>query len=395
MSNIKKYKDKELTERSMIKLQNNENNNQEKPENNNIVKEKDIFQKKGFFKKLWYSIVKIEKYPEMATEGVPRAFSYLIKLVAIFVVVACLCSIYQLNVTLRNGVEYLEDNFPEFSYKDGILEVQADEPIVYEDNPEFGKMIIDTKSEDESKINEYTEDIMKSGSGVIVLRDKVIIKTQAVTATAIYEYSDLFSQMGITEFNKAQLIEFISSSQVISIYLSVFVMLFIYTFIIYFLNILTYVLFVSIFGCIANFITKLRMRYAAIFNMSVYAVTLSTILYMIYIVINALMSFVIKYFEPMYISIATIYLVAAIFIIKAEFIKKQTEIAEIGKVQEQVRKELENRKEEQNKDEEKEKQEKERQERKERGKEKEKEDNKNNEKEGNKDNNLGTEPEGL
>lgn len=373
-------------------MQNKENNNQEKSEKNNIVEEKDIFQKKGFFKKLWYSIVKIEKYPEMATEGVPRAFSYLIKLVAIFVIVACLCSIYQLNVTLRNGADYLKNNFPEFSYKDGILDVQSEEPIIYEDNPEFGKMIIDTKVEDENKIKKYTDDTMESGSGVIVLKDKVILKTQAVTATAIYEYSDLFGQMGITEFNKTQLVEFISSSQVVSIYLSVFVMLFIYTFIIYFLNILTYVLFVSLFGCIANLVTKLRMRYAAIFNMSVYAITLSTILYMIYIVVNALTSFVIKYFEPMYISIATIYLVAAIFIIKAEFIKKQAEIAEIGKVQKQVRKELENKKEEK-KDEE--KQEKEKQEKKERDREKEKEDNKNKEKEGKKDNNLGTEPEGL
>lgn len=376
-------------------MQNKENNNQEKSEKNNIVEEKDIFQNKGFFKKVWYSIVKIEKYPEMATEGVPRAFSYLIKLVAIFVVVACLCSIYQLNVTLRNGADYLKNNFPEFSYKDEILDVQSEEPIIYEDNPEFGKMIIDTKVEDENKIKEYTDDIMESGSGVIVLKNKVILKTQAVTATAIYEYSDLFSQMGITEFTKTQLVEFISSSQVISMYFSVFIMLFIYTFIIYFLNILTYVLFVSIFGCIANLITKLRMRYAAIFNMSVYAITLSTMLYMIYIVVNAFTSFVIKYFEPMYISIATIYLVAAIFIIKAEFIKKQAEIAELGKLQEQVRKELESKKEQQKKDEEKEKQEKEKQEKKKRDREKEKEDNKNKEKEGKKDNNLSTEPEGL
>ena len=376
-------------------MQNKENNNQEKSEKNNIVEEKDIFQNKGFFKKVWYSIVKIEKYPEMATEGVPRAFSYLIKLVAIFVIVACLCSIYQLNVTLRNGADYLKNNFPEFSYKDEILDVQSEEPIIYEDNPEFGKMIIDTKVEDENKIKEYTDDIMESGSGVIVLKNKVILKTQAVTATAIYEYSDLFSQMGITEFTKTQLVEFISSSQVISMYFSVFIMLFIYTFIIYFLNILTYVLFVSLFGCIANLVTKLRMRYAAIFNMSVYAITLSTILYMIYIVVNALTSFVIKYFEPMYISIATIYLVAAIFIIKAEFIKKQAEIAELGKLQEQVRKELESKKEQQKKDEEKEKQEKEKQEKKERDREKEKEDNKNKEKEGKKDNNLSTEPEGL
>lgn len=350
------------------KNQNSENNN-------------DLFKKKGFFKKLWYSITKIEKYPEMATEGVPRAFIYLLKIVAIFVIISCLCSIYQLNTIVKQGVEYLKNDFPEFSYKDGILDVQSDEPIIYEDNPQFGMMFIDTKTDDETKINEYIDSIMQSGNGVIVLKNKIIIKTQAVTATAIYEYTDLFGQMGLSEFNKAQLIEYISSSQVYSLYLSVFVMLFIYTFMIYFLNILTYVLFISIFGAIANIITKLKMRYAAIFNMSVYAITLSTILYMIYILINAFVPFEVKYFELMYISVATIYLIAAIFIIKAEFIKKQSEIVAIGKVQQQVRKELEDEKEE------KQKEEKEKEERKQKDKDKE-------EKEEKKDKNVGTEPEG-
>ena len=34
----------------------------------------------GFFKKVWLSITKFESYPEMATEGVGRAISYLFKL---------------------------------------------------------------------------------------------------------------------------------------------------------------------------------------------------------------------------------------------------------------------------------------------------------------------------
>ena len=31
----------------------------------------------NFFKKVWYSITKFEKYPEMATEGLGRALKYL------------------------------------------------------------------------------------------------------------------------------------------------------------------------------------------------------------------------------------------------------------------------------------------------------------------------------
>ena len=117
-------------------------------------------------------------------------------------------------------------------------------------------------------------------------------------------------------------------------------MIFIYVFVIYFLNLLTYVIFVSLFGCIANLMTKLRMRYVAVFNMAVYSVTLSTILYMIYLGVNIFIPFEIKYFEPMYISIATIYLVAAILILKSEAIKKQIEIMKLQEIQNQVRSEM-------------------------------------------------------
>ena len=40
-------------------------------------------EKMGFFKKVWYSIIKTEKYPDMAAEGVKKAGEYLIKIVAI------------------------------------------------------------------------------------------------------------------------------------------------------------------------------------------------------------------------------------------------------------------------------------------------------------------------
>ena len=82
------------------------------------------------------------------------------------------------------------------------------------------------------------------------------------------------------------------------------------------------------------------MRYAAIFNMSVYAVTLSTILYIAYITVNIFINFEIKYFEPMYITVATIYLLASIFMVKADLIKRQSEVIKIEKVQKIVKEEL-------------------------------------------------------
>ena len=300
---------------------------------------------KGFFKKLYYSIIKIERYPEMAAEGLPKAIIYLVKLIAIFAVISCLGTIYQLSNLLKDGVNYLSESFPDFSYQDGTLQVQSDEVLIYEETPQFGKVIVDTKEENEEKINEYITQITDAGDGAIILKDKIIIKTQSVMGTANYNYAELFGQMGLNSFNKQDVINYINSSQIMSLYVNVFIMIFIYTFVIYFFNILTYIIFISLFGCIANLLTKLRMRYVAIFNMAVYSVTLSTILYMIYVGVNIFVPYTIKYFEPMYISVATIYLIAAIFILKSETIKKQMEIIKIQEIQKQVRQDLENEKE--------------------------------------------------
>ena len=106
----------------------------------------------------------------------------------------------------------------------------------------------------------------------------------------------------------------------------------------------------SVFGYFASLFAKIKMRYAAIFNMSIYAITLSTLLNAIYIAIRLFIDFDINYFEIMYISVATIYLFAAIFIIKDDFIKQQAELMKIIEVQKQVRKEMDEKPEEQKDD---------------------------------------------
>ncbi len=102
--------------------------------------------KQGFFKKVWNSIVKIEKYPDMAAEGLGRAFIYICKLVAILAIVLCLGIMYQTYQMLQEGISYLQNEFPEFSYSNGILDVHSDEKItISEDDSYVGRTIIDTK----------------------------------------------------------------------------------------------------------------------------------------------------------------------------------------------------------------------------------------------------------
>ncbi len=311
----------------------------------------------GFFQKVWNAITKIEKYPDMAAEGLGRAFTYISKIVAILAIVLCLGMVYQTHKILQEGVQYLQNEFPEFSYQDGILDVTSEKRLtISEDDSYVGRVVIDTKTEDEQVINQYINEVNKAGSGMIVLKDKVILKNGAVTGTISYNYKELLGQMGINEFMKQTVIDYANSSQVITLYVSVFITVYIYCFIMYLLTTLSNAVFLSIFGYLTTWVARIKMRFLAVFNMSVYALTLSVLLNILYIAVNIFIDFKMEYFQVMYVSVAAIYLVAAIFLLKTEFVKKQIELMKIADAQEMVRKEMQEQ-------EEKEKQEKEKKER--------------------------------
>lgn len=329
-------------------------------EQNKGENKKENILKQSFFKKVWYSITKIEKYSDMASDGIGKAIGYLVKLVVVFSIVLCLGMMYKTYNVIQEGVRYLENEFPEFSYQDGILTVDSEKEIIISEDDSFvGRTIIDTNVEDEQTINKYINTISESGEGLVILKDKVLIKNRAVAGTITYYYKDTFEPMGLDSFSKENVIEYANSSNVISLYATLFFSIFIYAFIMYFLTIISDAVLLSVFGYITTLLAKIRMRYSAIFNMSVYALTLSIILNLLYVGVNVFIPFEMEYFEVMYVAVATIYLIAAILILKTEFIKKQFELMKIAEVQEIVKKEMEEKEREDKEDkEEKEKQEK-------------------------------------
>ena len=105
--------------------------------------------------------------------------------------------------------------------------------------------------------------------------------------------------------------------------------LFISTFICFYIITLLDVITLSVLGIITCLISRIKMNYKAIFNMSIYALTLSIILKMIYQSINLLTNYEIKYFDIMYVAVAYISLAAAIFLIKSNIIKQHLELMKI------------------------------------------------------------------
>ena len=308
----------------------------EKIDKESEVENKEL--KKGFFKKVWYSIDKIEKYAELSAEGLKSALKYLAMLILVIGVIAAASTIYKTSLVVNKISQYIDQKIPNLTYSENTLKVENSEAII-DENEEFGKIIVDTNTDDEQQINKYVSDVKDEENAVIILKNKLILKTSGVSGSANYNYEDLFGQMGITEFNKQQLVDYLTGSTMFKYYSNLFLTLFIYAFAVYLINTLFYIIIISMVGFLATMILKLKIRFVAVFNMAVYSVTLPTILNIIYIIVNTFYKYAISYFDVMYVMISTIYILAAIFMLKSEFNKKQGEVQKIVEVEKEVKEE--------------------------------------------------------
>ena len=167
-----------------------------------------------------------------------------------------------------------------------------------------------------------------------------------------YTYSDFiksYTGQNINEFNKKDLVEYMVSSEMNSYYVRYGVALFLNLLLLNILVALLDAFELTILGWITTMIARIRMRFVAIYNMAIYALTLPMILNIVYIIVNYFTKFTISYFQVAYITIAYVYLVASIFIIRDDFMKRQEELNKINqeqlKVKEEIRRQEEEKKE--------------------------------------------------
>lgn len=215
---------------------------------------KEEFLKLNFFQKIWYSITKFERYPEMAALGVKKALIYFTELMAVFSILFTLIFVYYAS----NVAEFEDENL---TVSQKILQTLANDAEAQGQDIGLQEMI-----------------------------DSVAADTpETVVITS----------------------------------------LFLGNFISYYLITLIDVFTLSVFGLLTCWIARIKMNYKAVFNMSIFALTLSIILRLIYLGLNLLLGFEIKNFSIMYIAVSYISLAAAIFLIKSDVIKQQLELMRI------------------------------------------------------------------
>ena len=244
------------------------------------------------------------------------------------------------------------------TYSDGKLNVTSNEAITINTGEMFvDKIIIDTKVEDEEQINIYTTSIPTESTGAVILKDKVIVKVGGSNATKSYTYPEILSSLSngeINSFTKQDIVNYVTGSSIISVYIMFFILMLIYVFIIYSISVLVDTVLIAVLGNITLLFTRVKLKFSAVYNMAIYALTISIFLNAIYITVNSITGFEIKYFQIIYTSIAYVCLVAALFMIRLDLIKRQAELMKIREEQEKVRQEMNEKKEKEKEEEQKE-----------------------------------------
>lgn len=294
----------------------------------------------GFFNDVFKSIKDFDKYEDFGLEGVGKTSGYLIKLVVIFTLVITCMTVYRFSNSVKEAVDYFDEKITELSYADGILTVNNNEKFeAVSDKYITGTIIVDTDDLTDEKIEDYRNQLRNQDNGLVLLKDKILLKNEMLSAISETSYTDFFNKYNITSLDKQKIIDYVNNNSV-QIYTSVFVTIFIYMFVVYFASILVDALVLGFLAYLIARIFRMKIKYSASFSMGVHALTLSIILNMVYIIINGFTGWTVKYFQFMYTAISYIYIVTAILMIKTDYMKRQAEVEKIKSVQEQVKEKI-------------------------------------------------------
>ncbi len=295
--------------------------------------EEDI--KMSFFKRVLISIKDFDKYKIFVIEKLGKSIKYAFILALILMIFIAASFTVKYGSIIDNTLNYIKQDLPDFTYENGNLNFNIDEPLVLENGESQKnisyKVIIDTKEVSQEKIDEYKQKIGLYNYGIVILKDKLIINSSLVSQTIEQNYKELGEKYGIVEsFNKQNMIDYINSYNIVSIYVQIFILLYIYLFASYFITMLLDAILLAILGIITSRIARVQIKFSGLYSIGLHALTLPIILNVIYIIVNTFTGFYIKYFDIMYTTVSYIYIVAAILSMKSDLIKQQIEIGKIN-----------------------------------------------------------------
>lgn len=295
----------------------------------------------GFFARIKKSIFKFDEYEKFLEEPLGKAFKYFFKLMLVFSLLVTVALTYKLGIAVNKVIYAFESEFPNFTIKDGVLDIEEKDKIEYYLEDYNLKFVMD------ETVENYTENDYENS--VIMLKNSMFIKADGYTQEIGYN--------NIEDISKQTIVELLHAKELITFYIIMLLVMLVLDFIAYSIIILLDVVTLSILGLIINLFIGTKFKYKDIVKLSIYAMTLPILLYMLYIVANIIFGTTIKVFELAYNTISYIYLITVMLMIKSEVIKNTQELQKVIEEQKKVKEELEREKQEEKERQEKKKQE--------------------------------------
>ena len=275
-------------------------------------------------KRFLWSITNIGKYDEMIELGLKKAIKYFIILVIIFSFILSLALSYLEVKNVRKIEQYINEKIPEFNVSKGEgdvykLTVDGNETIILEDeiikNIFRSIIVLNTNLEEKEAINEYYKLATDSNNCIVLLQDKCIILSASYNIESdsndgmlSYTYDELIQRWMSnenTEVHKSDLLNYFHNMSY-SFYLIVyFVTYMIILLLIFGLD----AIIAGILSIIANVFIKLDKTKKQLFSLSIYSLTLPSVLYIIYLLISSFTGYVNKYVNVIYMTIVYLYII--------------------------------------------------------------------------------------
>lgn len=209
-----------------------------------------------------------KKYVYLNKEKLSKAFLYVLVLSIIIGLVQGIMGAVLISGLEKTSKIILEEDEVQFEMKDGILDFK-NSPLKEEEGQVL--LYIDT-NKDINDLDSLRSITVHKDTVTVLLKDGFMIKTGSESVTQ--KYSDL--GLDLINFNNDFVISIIEKIDIVK-YIIIPIMI-----VINFIQLLIYALFISLMGMLSNLISNRKMPYNRVFNLSLYSVTLPTIINIIF-----------------------------------------------------------------------------------------------------------------
>ena len=299
-----------------------------------------------FFKRIKYAVFKVEKYSEFLEERPSTSIKYMLTLLLITSLIITISMTVGFISLAKQGENFIKTELNDFSFENNKLFFNGIQEA-YDSKTDI-TFIANTTDISDEQLSEYKNKAYDSEYAIILLNSKMYLKIN--DSLNVFSYEEINKDNKVSSLNKADFIKFIDEDGSAKIGMSVFGVIGISSYLAEITSVAMNIILLFVFGFLMCKIVSVPLRTYSIFNISVYSITLSVLLGLIYALTNYFIGLTIQYFDSVYLVIAYIYLVSAILIIKSDLIKQKIELEKIKDVQKDVAKEIEEQKDRENKD---------------------------------------------